>query len=152
MGRYGKKYAIAASMSKGKSDISNFDINAAVRKENARAARDWTGFDPKGNVYLIGNKALNYYKIGFTRSLERPDDRFKTVQQGIPFDLDVLHYWFVSHAQSFERLLHYEFQDKKIRSEWFKFLPEELPDTVTKIKAFADKVLPTADDQEEDPS
>lgn len=146
MSRYNKKYQIALVKSRGKSDISNFDINAAVRQENARAEKDWTNFDPKGYVYLIGNKALCFYKIGLTRSLETPDTRFRTIQQGIPFDLDVLHYWFVTHAQAFERLIHYELQANKIRGEWFKFGAEDLPSIVVKIKGFADKVIPPETD------
>jgi hypothetical protein len=142
MSRYGRKYQVALTMSRGKSDISNFDINAAVRKEENRAQKDWSSFDPKGCVYLIGNKTLNFYKIGLTRNTESPDSRFKAIQQGIPFDLDFIRYWFVNHAESFERLLHYEFQDKRIRGEWFKFSFDDIDVITLKIKTLADKVPP----------
>jgi hypothetical protein len=148
--RYGRKYA-AAFIGKGRPDPASFDINAAVRREEARAQKDWMTFDPKGYVYLLGNKKLEYYKIGLTRSLETPDFRFQTIQQGVPFELDVLHYWFASHAQSFEKLVHHEYKAKKIRGEWFRFTADELPEVVAKIKSLADKVIPPGDAPERDP-
>jgi hypothetical protein len=111
-----------------------------LEAEGIRADRDWQSFDPSGNVYLIGCKALNFYKIGLTRDKEVPDKRFKTIQQGVPFDLDYLKYWFVTHARSFEKLLHYEFQSYRIRGEWFKFTPEDLLVITARIKELSDKI------------
>ncbi len=117
-----------------------FDINQAVREEEARAQRDWQSFDAKGTVYLLGNRSLCFYKIGLTRNALVPEARWRTIQQNVPFDLDVLRYWFVSHAQSFERLLHYEFRANKIRGEWFRFKEQDLEAVVTKAGELASKV------------
>lgn len=108
--------------------------------EGVRAKKDWQNFDPRGNVYLIGNKSLGWYKIGLTRDCEAPDKRFKTIQNGVPFELDVLRYWFVPFARSFEKLLHYEFSGKVVRGEWFCFPETELEGVIAKIKEWADKV------------
>lgn len=107
-------------------------------RESGRAERNWETFDPSGNVYLIGSKALGYYKIGLTRNTEAPDKRFKTIQNSVPFELDVLKYWFASHAGAFERLLHYTFVDKKLKGEWFGFAADELEAVVERIKYLAE--------------
>jgi hypothetical protein len=116
-----------------------------LETEGQRAEKDWMTFDPKGSVYLIGNKALGWYKIGLTRNNEAPDVRFKTIQQGVPFDLDFVRYWFVPHARSFEKLIHYEMRGSKIRGEWFSFPSSTLDDVVARIQSWADKV-PVMDD------
>ncbi len=108
--------------------------------ERDRAKKDWASFDAKGNVYLIGSKPLGWYKIGLTRDCEAPDKRFKTIQHGVPFEIDYLKYWFVSHAGSFEKLLHYEFRENVIRGEWFSFSAEVLPSIVIRIQELADQV------------
>src|ERR1700689_2195992 len=112
--------AVAMSKNKGKT-LPHKIYYRELEAEGIRAEKDWMNFDPKGSVYLLGNKALGWYKIGLTRNNEAPDIRFKTVQQGVPFDLDFVRYWFVSHARSFEKLLHYELQGNKVRGEWFSF-------------------------------
>lgn len=111
-----------------------------LEAEGIRAKRDWQNFDPQGNVYIIGNKKLGYYKIGLTRDCEAPDKRWRTIQNGVPFELDVLRYWFVSHARSFEKLLHYEFRERLIRGEWFSIHENDLDDVIGKVKEWADKV------------
>lgn len=103
-------------------------------REMGRAERNWETFDPSGNVYIIGNKGLGYYKIGLTRNTEAPDKRFKTIQNSVPFEMDTIRYWFASHAGAFERLLHYTFVDKKLRGEWFGFTAEELEGVLVRIK------------------
>lgn len=136
-----KKYSNSSFVPRGsKSDIDpNKVYYREYEAEGIRAKKDWQNFDPKGNVYLIGNKALGYYKIGLTRDCEAPDKRFKTIQNGVPFELDVLRYWFVSHARSFEKLLHYEFRENIIRGEWFGFPADDLDGVLAKIKEWANK-------------
>jgi hypothetical protein len=137
-----KRYARNSAPVKGsKKDFDPSKIYyREYEAEGIRAKKDWQNFDPKGNVYLIGNKALGYYKIGLTRDCEAPDKRFRTIQNGVPFELDVLRYWFVSHAGSFEKLLHYEFREQLIRGEWFSFPADNLESVLSKIKEWANKV------------
>lgn len=126
----------------------SWEYQQELRKESGKAKRDWATFDPKGNVYLIGNKELGFYKIGLTRSAETPDTRFKTIQRSVPFELDVLRYWFVSHAGSFEKLLHYEFKDYQIRGEWFKFSADILDQIVEQIKTLHHKATSSTSNEE----
>jgi hypothetical protein len=105
----------------------------AVEKYKEKEAGEYVSWTPTGYVYLLGNKSFCFYKIGLTQSLETPGVRFKTIQQGVPFDLEVCRYWYVKYVHAFERLLHYTFESKNIRGEWFKFEAEELDGVIATI-------------------
>ena len=106
----------------------------ALAKQKARETGDWSSFDPKGLIYIVGNKELSYYKIGLTHKSSNPDTRFTAIQQGIPFDLNFIKYWFTKYVWAFERLVHYEFREKHIRGEWFRFQDTELQDVTSRIE------------------
>jgi hypothetical protein len=106
----------------------------AVAKAKSRQDPNCYKLMTRGHVYLCGNKDLCFYKIGLTHKLEAPDNRVKAVQQQVPFELDTVRIWFVEFALPFEKLLHYEFEDHRLRGEWFRFAPEELEDIFQKIK------------------
>ncbi len=54
-------------------------------------------------VYLMGNKDLNYYKIGISQN---PATRRRDLQQGLPFELTVLYRRYVqARIQFIEREL-----------------------------------------------
>lgn len=107
----------------------------ALEKYQAKEAGEWVKWTPTGYIYLLGNKSLCFYKIGLTQSLETPDTRFKQVEQGVPFEFDLVRYWYVKYVHAFEKLTHYVYESKRIKGEWFKFLPEEIEDVITQIGA-----------------
>lgn len=122
-----------------KSSKARRAYEAAYAKDQMEQKGHWEKWYPKGYAYLLGNKALGFYKIGLTQKLQAPDARFREIQQGVPFDLDVVHYWFVMYVHAFERLLHHTFRENSIRGEWFKFNFEDIKGVTDKIRTLAEE-------------
>jgi len=112
----------------------------AVGKELSKQDDNWWKYLTRGYVYLCGNKSLCFYKIGLTQKMADPVNRVRGIQQGVPFELDIVKTWYVEFARPFEQLLHYTFQDKHLRGEWFQFKAEELPEIYEKIKELTERV------------
>lgn len=75
-------------------------------------------------VYLIGNRSLNYYKIGYARNVER-----RMVALNTPFSIELFKKaWTASRwgAQVVEKQLHRLFKDKHLRGEWFHDIDVEI--------------------------
>ncbi len=74
-----------------------------------------------GSVYLVGSKELKWYKIGYSVK-DDPRERIKTVSKGVPFSLELVHFWVTSfHPEKLEAFLHQCFTGKQLKGEWFRF-------------------------------
>ena len=81
---------------------------------------------PESNYYVYVFKCEDYYKIGYTRSIE---NRISAIKGSNPFPVTVLGVWCfdkLSQATAFEADLHEKFQHRRIHGEWFKLLINEL--------------------------
>lgn len=70
------------------------------------------------NLYLIGNKELNYYKIGFSHNPEKRIREFN-----LPFEIEVLAV--IPTRSAFvalwaEQNLHQYYRHNRLRGEWFR--------------------------------
>ena len=74
-------------------------------------------------VYII--KIEKYVKIGFT---ENPIKRIKSIQGGLPSDLDVL--LLIEGTMELEKKLHYQFKEDRNRGEWF-FFSQDIKDYIS---------------------
>ena len=66
-------------------------------------------------VYFIGNKEYNICKIGFSK---RPYRRIKTIQDSIPFKLEIFD--IIEGDFELEKMLHLKNKDFLIKGEWFQ--------------------------------
>jgi hypothetical protein len=91
-----------------------------------------------GHVYIISNLGSfgeNIYKIGMTRRLE-PMDRVKELgDASVPFLFDLHAMIFSENAPQLEKLLHKEFEDKRInkvnyRKEYFNVSLDEIENVI----------------------
>ena len=67
-------------------------------------------------VYFMKQGKSNYYKIGFTRNLEK---RLSSIQSHNPFKITVYH--FIKAECSYEKFLHRQYDDCRVKGEWLKF-------------------------------
>jgi len=65
-------------------------------------------------IYIIGNKLLDVCKIGFS---DRPQTRIKSIQSGVPFDLEILS--IQGGDRDKEKELHTLLESCRVRGEWF---------------------------------
>ena len=72
-------------------------------------------------IYLI--KCNEFYKIGRTANL---DKRFEIFQIGCPYPLLIYFAGKVPNAIESEEYLHYIFEKKRVRGEWFKLDDSDL--------------------------
>src|SRR5205807_4039651 len=71
-------------------------------------------------IYAVSAKADNFpIKIGVTKDHR---GRFGSLQNSLPYELDVLGIWKV-RDYSAERLLHRKFEHIRLRGEWFERTP-----------------------------
>jgi len=86
--------------------------------------------DPHRFLYVIRCLPYNYYKIGITNDIEK---RFATHQTGCPFELkfifaveaDIEDY-FGREIAYLEQFFHKNYEDKKVRGEWFELAMEDI--------------------------
>lgn len=77
-------------------------------------------------------------KIGFTKN--RPESRFKQVQNGCPFPLRIRAYVKAVRAKNLEHLCHLQCDDRRIRrrSEWYNISFDEFRDRMKEYAIFCD--------------
>jgi hypothetical protein len=78
-----------------------------------------------GFVYLVGISQLQWYKIGITNK-ESTDERFRGIQNNVPFTLDVKHSWPCVESRTIEARLHKQFARHRGYGEWFNLTPAAL--------------------------
>ena len=76
-----------------------------------------------GYVYLIGNKSLNWYKIGFSKRVE---DNFGLSENAVPFVIEIVHVWETKIPRSLEQTLHEQVTDKRPPAEWFRLSERDI--------------------------
>jgi len=74
-----------------------------------------TGKVQLATVYLI--KCLDMYKIGWSHN---PQKRLESLQIGSPYKMQLLWEDTIPNYLQIEKGLHWKFEDKWIRGEWFK--------------------------------
>ena len=92
---------------------------------------------PKTNehfVYLMLNRRNGYFKIGKSKNSRTLKNREKTLQSEEP-DMIIVGLWIVK--ENYEKILHLEFKDKRLRGEWFKLEEIDLNFLHNKMKKFA---------------
>lgn len=69
-----------------------------------------------GYVYLIKATDSNYCKIGISIN---PKRRLYTIDQTVPFDVELIHTMPVRSMKQCEDSWHYIFKKKRMKGEWF---------------------------------
>jgi Meiotically Up-regulated Gene 113 (MUG113) protein len=75
-----------------------------------------------GYVYLI-QSPTGSYKIGRARN---PEDRMKTFNVKLPFEVDYVHLIETSDMYGLERAFHKRYAQKRVNGEWFMLDPEDV--------------------------
>ncbi|WLD91766.1 GIY-YIG nuclease family protein [Alkalihalobacillus sp. AL-G] len=70
----------------------------------------------KGYVYLIQEDYSYRYKIGRARSL---DNRIHLFKVDLPFNIELIHYFYCENYGELELMLHKYFETKRVKGEWF---------------------------------
>ena len=73
-------------------------------------------------VYFIKLGQTKYYKIGYTKNLEK---RLEQLQNASPYDVILIAAFQSSNALKLEHQLHGKYSSNRVRGEWFKFNKEE---------------------------
>lgn len=81
----------------------------------------------RNTAYVIRMGGTNFYKIGHT-SRSNFFERIGELQVGNPFYLEPIYEIRSERAKQIEEGLHWEFQDKRKRGEWFEFNEMDLED------------------------
>lgn len=74
-----------------------------------------------GYVYLF--KCNEFYKIGMTSDVWK---RYQAVQNGIPYEVDIVEFFGCSNPNREEKSLHKRFKAKRHRGEWFKLEEDDI--------------------------
>lgn len=75
-------------------------------------------------VYLIKQKASDFYKVGFT---SKPvPKRLAELQTGNPHELILVSWWNVTDARRVEKHIHEFLSAYHVRGEWFACADEEI--------------------------
>lgn len=140
---YSKKTASAIGHEnlRKKEIVEYLDARKPEYLKVVRDKADQTKRSKKGFVYIIQCEGTHYYKIG---SSFNPNERLKSMQTGIPFDLKLIFYIEKEFANSIELMTHLEFQDYRIRAEWFTFserIIAKVIDFLKKLKTENDNCL-----------
>ena len=85
-------------------------------------------------VYLMLNRRNGYFKIGKSKSSRTLKNREKTLQSEEP-DMIIVGLWIVK--ENYEKILHAEFKEKRLRGEWFNLDETDLDFLHNKMKKFA---------------
>jgi len=85
-------------------------------------------------VYLMLNRRNGYFKIGKSKNSRTLKIREKTLQSEEP-DMIIVGLWIVK--ENYEKILHMEFKDKRLRGEWFNLDETDLDFLHNKMKKFA---------------
>lgn len=78
--------------------------------------------DRSGYVYLVQSPTTNY-KIGRSRN---PDDRLKTFEVKLPFEVEYAHLIKCSDMYRAESILHARFDRRRVNGEWFNLSDAEV--------------------------
>ena len=97
------------------SDLSDYRILNAKKSNREKF--------PIGSVYLLEMIGTGFFKIGVSKNLSR---RFRDLSSASPFEIKILENKKFNNAYDLEEVLHKEFSDKYIKSEWFKLSIEDL--------------------------
>jgi len=102
-------------------------LNDRVRflGETSIASKNVKNFADSQGVYVIGNKAMGFCKIGIACDVQR---RLKSIQTGCPYPLEVWFFKPMKKARSIERQLHQQFSGYQMSGEWFSAKVFELVD------------------------
>lgn len=109
-----------------KLDIKEFHSNDCIK---SNYLTDWCKkcvlkfwMDKRAGVYLI-KEEHGLTKIGYTVDIIR---RFKLLQQGMPYKIELLYYRKINTAQKMEKTLHKLFKNKRKKGEWFYLTIEDI--------------------------
>lgn len=75
-----------------------------------------------GYVYCLSDQ-LGHYKIGYSRQL---NSRIKQLSTQPPFSIELIAAHLVYDMRQYEAALHWVFQQKRLRGEWFSLTPEDV--------------------------
>ena len=78
----------------------------------------------KGFVYLVRHGNSSKVKVGWTRTEKGVEGRLRSMQTGNPELLTILSYFRVSSSKT-EKMIHFYFEKKRIRGEWFELSEED---------------------------
>lgn len=81
---------------------------------------DYKIFDSQNHVYLVGNKKLNYYKVGVAVNIQKRINGLSS-----PFEVELMAHIALKNrfqALDVEAGLHRLYLKKNIRGEWFRDL------------------------------
>lgn len=87
----------------------------APKKKKKKKAQD-------GYVYLIASKD-GLYKIGLSKDVRA---RIKTLGVALPFEIEPIHTIKTDDMVTLEKELHAQFNEKRVRGEWFALTPEDV--------------------------
>ena len=85
-------------------------------------------------VYLMLNRRNGYFKIGKSKNSRTLKNREKTLQSEEP-DMIIVGLWIVK--ENYEKVLHMDFKEKRLRGEWFNLDKTDLDFLHSKMKKFA---------------
>lgn len=77
-----------------------------------------------GFIYVIKCSGSHYYKIGKSRNGGK--QRMRSMQTGIPYDLELIKEVKIEFIDKAEKELHSIFKDNRVRGEWFLFTDTQL--------------------------
>jgi hypothetical protein len=108
-------------------NVSAQTLNDRVRfpGETSIPSKKVKSFADSQGVYVIGNKAMGFCKIGIACDVQR---RLKSIQTGCPYPLEVWFFKPMKKARSIERQLHQQFSSYQMSGEWFSAKVFELVD------------------------
>lgn len=75
-----------------------------------------------GFVYLVGNRAHGYYKIGRTQDIAA---RMATLAKGVPFEFDVCEYFPCKDSRGRESRVHAQLAEWRVKKEWYQMTPAQ---------------------------
>jgi hypothetical protein len=80
-------------------------------------------------IYFVRQKGHNPVKIGLT-SDDSPDNRIKTMETYSPWGIELVNWLETLLVVEMEKLIHLDFEDKRMKGEWFDISTKEIEETV----------------------
>lgn len=96
---------------------------------------------PNSNIYIIKIPILNYYKIGVS---QRTHIRVKSIQSNLPFESELILNVPKNNTYDLEELIHEQYKEKYIKSEWFILNDSEIKNIIKSISKW-DRIDNTAE-------
>jgi hypothetical protein len=97
-----------------------------------------------GYLYIINAIGTDYYKIGMSNRVE---NRLQGLQTSSPFQLKIIKKFVCVNKRLVEKSIHAYLKNKKIRSEWFELLENDLNDCIKKVNELIYEIDKTNTDE-----